>query len=126
MNSAQRIDIEVLVGNRRRLVMRRLGGRVDHQPGPLPLEQVTHTLPVADVQIEVPVIPQLLLQAADNGAGRPLGTEERGPHIVIDANHFPSLLAQQARAFGADQTAGTCDESLHKKRVRLNLSILAR
>ena len=89
--------------------MRRLRGGVDDEVGPLAGHQIAHALAVAYIEIEVAVAGNGLHQVAHHGACRTRRAEELLAHIVIDADYLPTFAGQQARALGADETAGSGD-----------------
>jgi hypothetical protein len=49
------LDIEIIVRNRRGLIVGGLRGRVNDEVGPLAGHQIAHALAVADIEIEVAV-----------------------------------------------------------------------
>src|ERR1035438_7391522 len=109
IHRAHGVDVEIVVGNRRGFVVRRLCGRVDDEVRPLAGEQIAHALAVADVEIEVTVAGNGIHQVADYRARGARRAEELLPHVVIDANYVPAFAGQQARALGADEPAGSGD-----------------
>src|SRR6185369_14957590 len=109
VHRAHRIDIEIVVRNRRGLIVGGLRSRVDDEIGPLAGHQIAYTLAVADVEVEVTVAGNVIHQIAHHYSSRAGRAEELLPHIVIDADDVPTLAGQQARALGADETAGSGD-----------------
>ena len=82
---------------------------MDDEVGPLAGHQIAYALAVANVQIEVTVAGNGIHQIADYGAGGARRAEELLAHIVIDADYVPTFAGQQARALGADESAGSGD-----------------
>ena len=109
VHRADRVDVEIVVRNGRGFIVRRLRGRVDDEVGPLGGEQIAHALAVANIEIEVAVAGNGIHQIAHHGAGGARRAEELLPHIVIDADDVPTFAGQQARALGADESAGSGD-----------------
>ena len=112
VHGAERIHIEVVVGNSRCFVMGRLGGRVNDEFRPLGIENLPDGLPIAYIDGQVAVTGQRPPQLLHHRMRRALLAEKLPAHIVIDSHNLPAFRGKLADAFRADQSAGTGDKSL--------------
>ena len=117
VEGTHRVDVEIVIGNRRRLIVGRLSGGVNDKVGALVSKDLSNALAVADVERTVAVVGKRRPQAFDDRAGRALLPEELTPHIVVEADHVPALFGQEPDTSRADQTSGSGDKRFHSSPV---------
>ncbi len=98
VQGAGRVDPEIGERLARRPVMRRLGGGMDDQVGSARdlAEDPCDTFGVPDVQFHFAEVLEVAAQRLADLAGRSFGAEERGSHVVLDADHLPAVAAEPA------------------------------
>ena len=107
VEGADRVDVEIVVRDRRRLVVRGLRGGVDDEIRPLFGQQHAHGGAVANVDDVVPIGRQSRQQVENDRLGGALRAEEFLPHVVVHADDRPSLAGERLGAGRPDQATGT-------------------
>ena len=97
--------------------MRGLGRGVHDQldVGAMRSEEPIDSSPIADIEILMSVAVQVALVLLHRPLGGCFGTEEVGPHVVVDADDDVELRREIADRLGSDEPTGSGDEcDLHE------------
>ena len=116
VHRAEGVDTEVNQGRARGPIVRGLRGGMDddlHGTAELAKER-RNALRIADIEWAVPVAGKLAGQLLARGCGRGAGTEEFGPHVIVDADDIEAFRGESAAGLGTDQSGGAGDDGNHR------------
>ncbi len=112
------VDVEIVERPARGEVVARLRGAVDDEvERALVAKGPRQRGAIADVHVVRAKAPGRAAQALEVPAGASVGTEEVGPHVVVDPHDGTGARVEVEDELGADESAGPGDEHLHARQM---------
>ena len=100
----QRIGLEVVEGDGRRPIVRRLGRGMDDEAGPNRADDIRDRLPIAHVNRVMVKVVERTLKPLLIPTRVPRRSEEHRPLVVVDPVHTTAARREERADRGADET----------------------